>query len=223
MIELVFTKPGFMIGSIFIDAVVRETHHLAAELTQHPVEDGSDLSDHYRPAPRAVELEGVITDMPLELPQSHANGARKVQSPIELAKELFGMQLGPIPISISGSPQMGSVNTFSPEMTRVQSTWDEFVAIFEQRKLITIVTSLDIYADMGLSNLEAQKLGKSYSFTCFGMQVRTAKSSKVAAFKAKPKVERAKPMVDKGKQEPPPVSTSLAKKALDALLAMGGH
>lgn len=50
---------------VTVDATLRETHSAAAEVTEHPVEAGADISDHVRPKPVEVRIEGVITDTPL--------------------------------------------------------------------------------------------------------------------------------------------------------------
>jgi hypothetical protein len=222
VIDVVFDRNWYMIGAIAIDAVTREVHRLAGEVTTHPVEQGSDISDHYRPAPRAIELEGIITDTPIGVPGSHNNGAKLVQRTFDIPTELFGMRLGPIPISIAGPTQQGSVSTFSTPMERVRSTWEEFEAIFAERKVITIVTSLRAYEDMVLTELEVDRKSGSYRFNAFAQQITTVQSGRSAAAPV-PKVKRAVPKVDKGKQAPkpaPPVDTrSLLAAGLDKLVS----
>lgn len=222
MIDIVFEDGFYKIDTIAIDAVTREVHRLAGEVTEHPVEDGSNLADHYRPAPRAIELEGVITDTPLVVPGSHNNGAKLAQKTFEIPTKLFAMQLGPIPISIPGISQQGSVTTFSTTMERVRGTWEEFQAIFEEQRIITIVTSLKTYPDMALRDLTVERRPGSYKFTCAATQIRTAQSGRVAATPI-PKVTRAVPKVDKGKQQTKPESTpplqSAGSKVSDLLSA----
>jgi len=52
--------------SIKIDVVSQETHSLSDTITDHPVEEGSDVSDHDRPDPDQVTLECLITNTPLD-------------------------------------------------------------------------------------------------------------------------------------------------------------
>jgi hypothetical protein len=216
VIDLVFERDGYRIDTIAIDAVVRETHHFAGEVTTHPVEDGSDVSDHYRPASRAVQLEGVITETPLRVPASHNSGAVLTQRTIEMPTELFGMRLGPIALTIPGAPQQGSVTTFSTPMERVKGTWESFEEIFEQQKIVTIVTSLRVYADMALSELEVERRSGSYKFTCFATQIRTVVSGRSTAAPI-PKVVRAVPKVNKGKQQPKPETPEVKQSVGDRL------
>lgn len=219
MIDVVFERDGYRIDTIAIDAVVRETHRFAGEATTHPVEDGSDVSDHYRPASRAVQLEGIITDTPLRVPATHNSGVTEVQRTIEMPTELFGMRLGPIPISIAGPNMQGSVTTFSGPMERVQSTWESFEEIFELQKIITIVTSLRTYADMALSELEVERRPGSYKFSCFAVQIRTVFSGRSMAAPI-PKVLRAVRKVDKGKQQPKPEVEPVKQTAADRIAMM---
>lgn len=48
-----------------IDATVREAHGFAQEATEHPVEDGVDISDHIRTKPDALTLECVHSNTPI--------------------------------------------------------------------------------------------------------------------------------------------------------------
>jgi hypothetical protein len=207
------------IGAIAIDAVVREVHKFAGEVTEHPVEEGADISDHYRPAPRGVQLEGVISDTPLRVPGSHSNDAQQIQRTFDIPTELFALQLGPIPIRIAGPTHQGSVTTFSKPMERVKSTWEEFEAIFAQQKIITIVTTLRVYPDMALRELDVERRANSYHFTCFALQIRTVVSGRSAAAIPIPKVKRAVPTVEKGKQDTAPVEPAKRSLAVQAGLA----
>jgi hypothetical protein len=216
VIDIVFESGCYMIDTIAVDAVVREVHRFAGEVSEHPVEDGSNVSDHYRPAARAVQLEGVITDTPIRVPGSHNNGAQLMQQTFEIPTELFGMRLGPIPISIAGPSQQGAVTTFSTPMERVRSTWEEFEAIFEEQRIITIVTSLRTYADMALRDLEVERRPGSYRFSCFAQQIRKVASGR-SAMAPIPKVTRAVPKVQQGNQQPTPAPSA----DLKSLGAMG--
>jgi hypothetical protein len=49
-----------------IDAMISISPTSVAQVTQHPVEEGSDISDHIILNPQTVVIEGVVTDTPLE-------------------------------------------------------------------------------------------------------------------------------------------------------------
>jgi hypothetical protein len=48
-----------------IDCAIREEHLFQSDVTEHPVESGSDIADHIRPKPPTVSIEGVVSDDPI--------------------------------------------------------------------------------------------------------------------------------------------------------------
>lgn len=55
------------VGAVEMDASLSESHQAANEVTRHPVEQGSDITDHVRRQPERVTITGVITDTPTTL------------------------------------------------------------------------------------------------------------------------------------------------------------
>jgi hypothetical protein len=53
-------------SSVFIlDATTNEGHDTTVDITEHPVEDGADLTDHARVKPFELTITGVITNTPI--------------------------------------------------------------------------------------------------------------------------------------------------------------
>lgn len=52
------------LGSVVLDASIREQHGMRVDVTSNPVERGSPISDHRRLQPRSLTVEGVITNAP---------------------------------------------------------------------------------------------------------------------------------------------------------------
>jgi hypothetical protein len=48
-----------------IDVAVTEEHGSEAEITDHPVEKGGNVTDHMRVKPATVAIEGIVSDTPL--------------------------------------------------------------------------------------------------------------------------------------------------------------
>lgn len=69
-------QPGTVDVLVF-DAVTRESPTFAAVATEHPVEEGADVSDHVRPKPVEVTLEVTLTDYPLSSAGRGINGDSK--------------------------------------------------------------------------------------------------------------------------------------------------
>jgi hypothetical protein len=94
------------IASIWIDVSIREEHNCAAEVTRHPVEDGVDITDHVQLAPDRLQIEGLVSNQPLELPQSHAVGVTASESSLELFVDRMRVQ-GAQSTTIEGEPTLG--------------------------------------------------------------------------------------------------------------------
>ena len=60
---------GDAVGAIEIDAVLEETHTLANTVTDHPVEQGYNITDHSRPEPDTVTMRCFISNTPLSTTQ----------------------------------------------------------------------------------------------------------------------------------------------------------
>lgn len=52
------------VDHITVDVTLRESHDRQAEVTEFPVEEGADITDHRRLKPIALSMNGVITDSP---------------------------------------------------------------------------------------------------------------------------------------------------------------
>jgi hypothetical protein len=52
-------------GSMELDCSVDEVHTDEAEITEHPIEEGSTISDHIRKLPIMLEITGLITNTPI--------------------------------------------------------------------------------------------------------------------------------------------------------------
>ncbi len=66
-VSLFFADKQQRLGALTIDAVVKESHELRAEITEHPAENGQAFCDHVSAMPITVQLEGIISNTPLTL------------------------------------------------------------------------------------------------------------------------------------------------------------
>jgi hypothetical protein len=80
LLDLIFLRTPVSVTTLSnelgveIDATITEEHTSEAEITDHPVEVGADISDHKRVKPARVRLTGVISNTPLFF--DAASGAR---------------------------------------------------------------------------------------------------------------------------------------------------
>jgi hypothetical protein len=64
--DLIFgPKTKAQVGTVQFDCSVSETHSKEAQITDHPVEEGSTISDHIRRQPESLELNGIVTNHPI--------------------------------------------------------------------------------------------------------------------------------------------------------------
>ena len=57
--------PPLRFGVLEFDASISETHSDELEVSDHPVEEGSDITDHVRLLPNMFEMTGIVTNTPL--------------------------------------------------------------------------------------------------------------------------------------------------------------
>jgi hypothetical protein len=60
-----FGTNKYCIGEIAIDAVIKETHELNAQISEHPTESGESFCDHVQNLPTTIQIEGIISNTPL--------------------------------------------------------------------------------------------------------------------------------------------------------------
>lgn len=68
-VSLLFRKAPAVIGTVELDCAISESHQAGQDVTDHPVEEGSPITDHARKRPDVVTIEGLVTDTPVGLTQ----------------------------------------------------------------------------------------------------------------------------------------------------------
>lgn len=108
---------------IVVDASAREVHNVSGQVSDHPVEKGVDIVDHYRVLPRGLEIEGIVTNTPIV---SGLPGETLVNS-------LVGLVQG--------------------DTDPASNAWNELNRFFDEAVVVVIVTSLKTYENMVLTDL----------------------------------------------------------------------
>jgi hypothetical protein len=65
MITLEFKDTSGTVANIAVDCTLTEGHGFEVDPTQHPVETGSNITDHFRIKPKELHLEGAFADEPV--------------------------------------------------------------------------------------------------------------------------------------------------------------
>lgn len=189
LIALVFKKTLVQIDSLTLDASFSETHSADIEVTEHPVESGVNITDHARPKPDKLKIEGFFSND--ALPDSSA----------PLVEQ--SAQLG------DGS-SISYLSRSSTQADRSGEAYAGLLAIRDAGKLITIVTALRTYENMLMTSLEVPRDPKSGQALRFSAQFTEVKlvTNETAAFTPAAKAKEL------GKKPPEATPTETNQSAL---------
>lgn len=56
---------GVTVGLVRMDASLEETHDKSVAVTEHPIEDGSNITDHIRTMPEQINITGMVSNTPI--------------------------------------------------------------------------------------------------------------------------------------------------------------
>lgn len=168
------------IDTIELDCTIKETHTVEVEVTEHPVETGVNISDHARPKPAEVTLEGIITNAPISSQQMGSNTA-----------------------GTAGSTSAAGV---TGQPGRAEAVYLQLLDLHDHPRFVSIITSLFTYTNMLLTSLEVprdKELGDCVKFTSKFKYVRTVTT---ASTTVATKTVKGKPKVVQGAKSTLPVS-----------------
>jgi len=124
------------IDAIVIDVVSSEVHTYANTVTDHPVEQGSNITDHSRPEPDGVVMECIITNTPLSRKQA-----------------THGVQSGAFQFSSTstGAVKLGDASGLA------QNAYQQLLKLRNEGTLVDVVTNLTMYKSMAITNLSVPR------------------------------------------------------------------
>jgi hypothetical protein len=151
---LSYEMPDDSTGNVYLDASVNENHQANAQVTEHRVESGQNVTDYIRPLPRRLSIEGLVTNTPLSAPKSQANGVTaqvgKFSAPIQtgiLEAPFFG-----------GALQVDwQAVSFSTQFDRMRDVYGVLVDAALAGAVFTITTSLATYKNMVIENFASPR------------------------------------------------------------------
>lgn len=155
--SLFYKNEGYFVGAIKFDLIVSETHSIEAQVTEHPIEDGSVVSDHIRELPRKGSLSGLVTNYPLQkdfyqLPTAFYEKLSALGNQNLL--ESFVAQYGYKP---SKGPTKADYEGLERPKNRASDTWAAFKALMATRTPVTISTGLEKYYTAVVTKVETSR------------------------------------------------------------------
>jgi hypothetical protein len=152
-VQILWNTEG--VGQTFhltLDATVKETHELSAQVTDHPVESGSNLTDHIRTLPARISLQGIISNTPIVVPVDGADSARGIQVLVEGAQPTILVPFGGrVPLGLPR--QQASVLGFDRQFDRVLVARQQLELINQRGILVSIVTTFKTYYSMAFESI----------------------------------------------------------------------
>lgn len=153
---------GALQKSIEVDATLSEKHESTGTATEHPIESGSPISDHYIRNPRAPSFDVFVTNAPTRAAGSHMRGATGDVQAVEDA----------------GANVLQWSNTFD----RVRDVYGELLRLQDTRTVVRVESALWDYDDCLVSNVSApRKADDAVTFSIDFQQIEFATVRSVQA------------------------------------------
>lgn len=135
--------------SILFDATARDSHESTATITEHPVEEGANISDHVRKDLDRVSLEVIVSNTPIVAPKDHTDG---------VVGDIKSVQLtGPNGENLARA----QVLVFDGGLGRVRSVYEELLDLMARGVRVTLITSLREYEGMAISAVSPVREAKT--------------------------------------------------------------
>jgi hypothetical protein len=183
---------------LLVDATTSEVPTYESDITDHPVEDGTDVSDNIRPKPIMLDIEGVISSTPITLSSS-------LQGLTTAAGGLLGSSLGGFGslAGAAGGAVLGG-KLFSQATDPALEAYSILINLWKKKTKLTLVTGLTQYNNMVIQSIsfpKDPKTGGQLRFTAKLKEIRTVSSATVTIQKTASSVKHtASPSSDLGKQ-----------------------
>lgn len=213
--------PPAALGTMTFDAVLSEEHDRSAVVTDHPVEQGTNIVDNVRPLPDELTLEVFISNSPIASPDAPLSPVT-LDLPMPGQGSFLAGGTGAIVSSliypsIPGPTIGASVQAFAGETDYVRQAYETLTTLQSTATLLSVITPRAQYTNMILRSVRMHRdagTGTSANFTLDLREVVIVYSGIVAA--PLPSIPRAAPPAAAGKQASSPADgpkASLAKTA----------
>ena len=135
---LFFPKEGYKVGSVELDLILDEDHSKSAQVTENPLQDGRAISDGIFLELQEGSLTGLVTNHSVKRAEERAKQL-ELQDSETLMAEAKNYQLE----------------------NRAKQAWVDLKAVMDAKQSVTIVTSLEVYDDVAITNISTERNGDS--------------------------------------------------------------
>lgn len=135
---LFYPKEGYKVGSVELDLILDEDHSKSAQVTENPLQDGRAISDGIFLELQEGSLTGLVTN-------------HSVKRAEERAKQLELQD---------SETLMAEAENYKLE-NRAKQAWVDLKAVMDAKQPVTIVTSLEVYDNVAITNISTERNGDS--------------------------------------------------------------
>lgn len=135
---LFYPKEGYKVGSVELDLILDEEHSKSAQVTENPLQDGRAISDGIFLELQEGSLTGLVTNHSVKLAEKRAKQL-ELQDSETLMAEAENYQLE----------------------NRARQAWIDLKAVMDAKQPVTIVTSLEVYDNVAITNISTERNGDS--------------------------------------------------------------
>lgn len=135
---LFYPKDGYKVGSVDLDLILDEDHSKSAQVTENPLQDGRAISDGIFLELQEGSLTGLVTN-------------HSVKRAEERAKQL-DLQ--------DSETLMAEAENYQLE-NRAKQAWIDLKTVMDAKQPVTIVTSLEVYDNVAITNISTERNGDS--------------------------------------------------------------
>lgn len=205
-----------------VQATMRESSVRTVEVTEYPVEDGTEGTDHAVLKPLTYSIEGKLSETPLNIAAQVAGltaaaGIKSAQviGGFKGAESVAGFAVGASGVASNSGKLGGKLLGDSDDPFKV--VLDGLINIAENRRIITIVSKHEKFDNMILSNLQInrdQTTGRAVRFTAEARQLQIATAETITLQKvARSAAHSAGGKQNNGKQNAKPSNEDESKKS----------
>lgn len=135
---LFYPKEGYKVGSVELDMILDEDHSKSAQVTENPLQDGRAISDGIFLELQEGSLTGLVTNHSVKIAEERAKQL-ELQDSETLMAEAENYQLE----------------------NRARQAWIDLKAVMDAKQPVTIVTSLEVYDNVAITNISTERNGDS--------------------------------------------------------------
>ena len=135
---LFYPKEGYKVGSVELDLILDEDHSKSAQVTENPLQDGRAISDGIFLELQEGSLTGLVTNHSVKIAEERAK-----QLELQVSETL-----------------MAEAENYKLE-NRAKQAWVDLKAVMDAKQPVTIVTSLEVYDNVAITNISTERNGDS--------------------------------------------------------------